>query len=155
MKHLHDIIRTKIQKLYNADFSPVISPAPKRELGEYCISIFPLAKPLGKTPNIIASEIAEVLSQNKEIFISTNAIGGYVNFFLSDTVWMETFKSLQFPEQVKPGKGPTMVVDYIGANVGKPLHIGHICTPSIGQVICNVYRHLGYNVIGDSHFGDW
>jgi arginyl-tRNA synthetase len=46
-------------------------------------------------------------------------------------------------------------VDYIGANVGKPLHIGHICTPSIGQTICNIYKHLGYNVIGDSHFGDW
>ena len=49
----------------------------------------------------------------------------------------------------------SIIVDYIGANAGKPLHIGHICTPSIGQVIANIYRHLGYRVIGDSHFGDW
>jgi arginyl-tRNA synthetase len=46
-------------------------------------------------------------------------------------------------------------VDYIGANAGKPLHIGHLCTPSVGQAICNIHYHLGYKVIGDSHFGDW
>jgi arginyl-tRNA synthetase len=46
-------------------------------------------------------------------------------------------------------------VDYIGANAGKPLHIGHLCTPSVGQAICNIHDHLGYKVIGDSHFGDW
>ena len=40
-------------------------------------------------------------------------------------------------------------------NVGKPPHIGHICTPFIGQSIINTARHLGYTVIGDSHIGDW
>lgn len=66
---------------------------------------------------------------------------------------MDIFQSTA--NQESKAKNETIIVDYIGANVGKPLHIGHICTPSIGQVICNVYRHLGYDVIGDSHFGDW
>ena len=55
----------------------------------------------------------------------------------------------------KEKKNETVVVDYIGANAGKPLHIGHICTPSVGQTIINIHEYLGYDVIGDSHFGDW
>lgn len=52
-------------------------------------------------------------------------------------------------------KSKTIVVDYFGANVGKPLHIGHLCAPSIGQAIINAYRHRGFQVIGDMHQGDW
>lgn len=155
MNTIQELIQETILALYHRDFSPEISPAPKPELGEYCINIFPLAKPLGKAPNIISEEVASRLAQSSNIFRSTSATGGYVNFFLTDTIWLDIFRDVAYKEQVKHGKGPTIVVDYIGANVGKPLHIGHICTPSIGQTICNVYRHLGYIVIGDSHFGDW
>ncbi|MCD5380373.1 arginine--tRNA ligase, partial [Candidatus Gracilibacteria bacterium] len=56
---------------------------------------------------------------------------------------------------IESGKGKSIYVDYIGANVGKPLHIGHMCTPNQGQVMINVYKKLGYNVISDSHIGDW
>jgi arginyl-tRNA synthetase len=76
-----------------------------------------------------------------------------VNLFLADGVWMDIFQSTA--NQEPKAKNETIIVDYIGANAGKPLHIGHICTPSIGQVICNLYRHLGYRVISDSYFGDW
>lgn len=40
-------------------------------------------------------------------------------------------------------------------NVGKPPHIGHICTPLLGQAMINMLRFMGYHVIGDSHLGDW
>lgn len=164
MKILNPIITSTIQSLYNSDYSPDITPAPKAELGEYCINVFPLAKTAWKAPNIISAEIATELAKHTDIFTSTNATGGYVNFFLTDRVWIDMFQKLplqreyreagrDFVSEENPQK--TIVVDYIGANVGKPLHIGHICTPSIGQVICNVYHHLGYRVIGDSHFGDW
>lgn len=53
------------------------------------------------------------------------------------------------------GASETIVVDYIGMNVGKPPHIGHICTPLLGQSIINALRYAGYTVIGDSHLGDW
>lgn len=80
-------------------------------------------------------------------------MGGYVNFFLTNASWMDLFASLS--TQGKAANNETVVVDYIGANAGKPLHIGHLCTPSIGQSIVNTHEHLGYTVIGDSHFGDW
>jgi arginyl-tRNA synthetase len=155
MQHIQKLISTALKSLYGIDFTPEISPAPKPELGEYCVNIFPIVKSIGKAPNVISEEVAVELAKSGDIFRSTSATGGYVNFFLADTVWLELFREMSNKEQVKPGAWATIVVDYIGANVGKPLHIGHICTPSIGQTICNVYQHLGYKVIGDSHFGDW
>lgn len=153
MKNIQSIITTTIYSLYNTEFSPEISTAPKPELGEYCINIFPLAKTAGKAPPLIAEEVANALAKHSDIFASTSATGGYVNFFLTNSLWMEILESID--TEKKPKNNETIVVDYIGANVWKPLHIGHICTPSIGQTICNVYSYLGYDVIGDSHFGDW
>ena len=185
MQRIQSIITEALHTLYGIESSPEITWAPKREYGEYCINVFPLAKPLGKSPNIIASEVALELAKYTEVFTSTSATGGYVNFFLTDSVWLWLFSVIAsetkwstaiqvlqkqntrfLPTQEwqkgnppiplsQGGIKPTIIVDYIGANAGKPLHIGHICTPSIGQTICNVYRHLGYRVIGDSHFGDW
>jgi arginyl-tRNA synthetase len=154
MQHINSLISQTIESLYQISFSPEITPAPKAELGEYCINIFPIVKTVAKAPQVLSTEVAEALAKHTDIFTSTNATGGYVNFFLTDSVWQEIFSSLH-QSTTPPVHDSTIVVDYIGANVGKPLHIGHICTPSIGQVICNVYRHLGYHVIGDSHFGDW
>ncbi len=154
MNTINSLITSTLRSLYNSDYTPEISVAPKPELGEYCINVFPLAKTAGKAPNLISEEVATELAKHTDVFVSTSANGGYVNFFLTDAVWLNLFASTK-NESPKTKNWETIVVDYIGANVGKPLHIGHICTPSIGQVICNTYRHLGYNVIGDSHFGDW
>ncbi|MDD2693999.1 MAG: arginine--tRNA ligase [Candidatus Gracilibacteria bacterium] len=154
MQNIQSFITNTIKSLYGVDFSLEISPAPKAELGEYCIGVFQLAKPVGKAPNMIAEELATELAKNTEFFVSTNSIGGYVNFFLTDSVWLLLFADLNQSGN-KPTNQQTIVVDYIGANIGKPLHIGHLCTPSIGQAIINIYRYLGYKVIGDTHVGDW
>ena len=154
MQHIQTLIQEVIRSLYNSEFTPEITPAPKPELGEYCINVFPIAKDAKIAPPVIAESISIELAKYNEIFRGTSATGGYVNFFLADSVWIGLFATLEEP-QVRETQDTSIIVDYIGANAGKPLHIGHICTPSIGQVICNVYRHLGYRVIGDSHFGDW
>ncbi len=153
MQHLSSLISSTIHSLYSLDFMPEISPAPKKELGEYCVNIFPIVKQVGKAPNIISEEVAKELAKQSEIFKWTSATGGYVNFFLTDTVWWEIFWSLDIGAKEKNNE--TIVVDYIGANIGKPLHIGHLCTPSIGQSIINTHKHLGYRVISDTHIGDW
>ena len=145
MQTVKTALKETFQTLYGIDIVPDMSIAPKPELGEYCINVFPLAKTLGKAPNIISEEVTKNLEAKKDIFVSTSATGGYVNFFLTNTIWGGIFSEITSAKHAK--KNETIVVDYIGANVGKPLHIGHICTPSVGQAICNVYRHLGYEVI--------
>lgn len=73
MQSIQSLIRATIQSLYGVDFTPEISPAPKPELGEYCIGVFQLAKPLGKAPNMIAEELATELAKHTEIFTSTSS----------------------------------------------------------------------------------
>ena len=49
----------------------------------------------------------------------------------------------------------TIMVDYGGANVAKPLHVGHLRSAVIGESIKRMGRFLGHNMIGDVHLGDW
>ena len=49
----------------------------------------------------------------------------------------------------------TIVVDYGGANVAKPLHVGHLRSAVIGESVKRMGRALGHNMIGDVHLGDW
>lgn len=126
---------------------------PKKELGDFALNVFPYAKITKLAPPVVAEKFAEGLRNRPEYFKEVSIMGGYVNFFLTNVAWADIFNSLSIED--KPKKNETVVVDYIGANAGKPLHIGHVCTPSIGQTILNTHKYLGYNIIGDSHFGDW
>lgn len=155
MQNIQSIINSVIGKLYNSDYIPEITIAPKPELGEYCINVFPLAKTAWKAPNIISAEVATELAKHTDVFFSTNATGGYVNFFLTDNIWMRAFQSIDNSVARQLENPETIVVDYIGMNVGKPPHIGHICTPLQGQSIINTLKFQWYHVIGDSHLGDW
>ena len=49
----------------------------------------------------------------------------------------------------------TIIVDYGGANVAKPLHVGHLRSAVIGESIKRIGKFMGHNMIGDVHLGDW
>lgn len=125
---------------------------PKPELGDVAINVFGLSKTLCEVPNAISTKLAEAISADDR-FESAQGMGGYVNVKLSGELGKMILESLT--TQKHPANNETIIVDYIGANAGKPLHIGHICTPSVGQALIGAHEYLGYNVIGDSHFGDW
>ena len=55
----------------------------------------------------------------------------------------------------EPEKKETIIVDYGGANVAKPLHVGHLRSAIIGESIKRMGRFMGYEMIGDVHLGDW
>ncbi len=154
MQDIQRIITEKIKGLYGVNFIPEITVAPKPELGEYCINVFPLAKTAGKAPNLLSEEIAAELTKESTIFNGTGATGGYVNFFLTDSVWWGIFESLSLLSP-KEKNGKKAIMEIFSLNVGKPLHIWHLCPTSTGQVIVNVHRYLGWEVIVDNHMGDW
>ena len=49
----------------------------------------------------------------------------------------------------------TIIVDYGGANVAKPLHVGHLRSAVIGESIKRIGKFMGHHMIGDVHLGDW
>ena len=134
-----------------------LSKPPKAEMWDFAFGVFPLAKIYKKSPNQIAEELLEKITKNKPNFIDkVEQAWPYLNFFLSKNAYSELFKNILNEKIENPeNKKRTIFIDYIWANVGKPLHIGHMCTPNLWQAIINVYKKLWYNVISDSHIGDW
>ncbi len=83
---------------------------------------------------------------------------GFINLKLSDSflkAYLEEMRTAPDFGVSKPGVGKTIVVDYGGANVAKPLHIGHLRPAIIGESLKRLYKFMGYHTIGDVHLGDW
>ncbi len=151
--HLQDVIKQK----YGLELNPItLNTPPKKELWDVAFGTFPLAKELKKSPQDIATQLAETLWEDTSKLIkSVTADGPYVNIFVAGASFLWDFIELtQIPKNTQSERW-TVIIDYIGANVGKPLHIWHMVTPSIWQVLVNAHKKLWYEVIADSHIGDW
>ncbi|MBQ3906504.1 MAG: arginine--tRNA ligase [Lachnospiraceae bacterium] len=116
------------------------------------------AKQYHKAPIMIANEVAAKLEGSK-VFAEAAAVApGFLNLkldkeFLKDI--LETMaKEPKFGMEIaaKPKK---IVIDYGGANVAKPLHVGHLRSAVIGESVKRINRYAGHEVIGDAHLGDW
>ncbi len=155
--HLNKIIK----ELYDIDLDIILEVPPKKELWDFCFPTFNLSKILKKSPIQIWQEIINFVNVNNNkylIFKDLTLFWPYLNFKIDSSVYTDIFiKSLKSKEFVKVycDKNETIIIDYIWANVWKPLHIWHMCTPNIWQAIINVYRRLWYKVIGDNHWWDW
>lgn len=159
---IQKLLKNSIQTLYNAEISEIaLEIPPKKELWDYAFWCFLLAKDLKKSPNLIAQELKDYIEQNisSENIKKLEIAGPYLNIFLDAESFVSSFESFMNQKSLYQGlensDNKTIHIDYIGANVWKPLHIGHMCTPNQGQVFVNLFKKLDYNVVADSHLGDW
>ncbi|TSC86748.1 MAG: arginyl-tRNA synthetase [Microgenomates group bacterium Gr01-1014_16] len=90
--------------------------------------------------------------QPDDMIERTEKVGGFTNIWLKNE-WLISQLSIVPKKREKNGK--TMVIDYSAPNIAKPFGIGHLRSTIIGQALYNVYKYLGYEVIGDNHLGDW
>jgi len=162
MQKILDIITAKMQKAfeeagYEASFGRVtVSNRP--DLCEYqCNGALAAAKTYKCAPIQIAKAVAEKLDAGDFSMIDA-VMPGFINLKLSDAFlrsYLEQMRTSEAFGVVKTGTGKTIVVDYGGPNVAKPLHIGHLRSAIIGESIKRLYKFFGYNTIGDIHLGDW
>jgi len=162
MEKILDIISKKMQQAfqdagYDASYGRVtVSNRP--DLCEYqCNGALAAAKAYKCAPIQIANAVAEKL--NADDFSMIDAVmPGFINLKLSDkflTDYLESMRTAVDFGVEKEGTGKTVVVDYGGPNVAKPLHIGHLRSAIIGESIKRLFKFFGYNAIGDIHLGDW
>ena len=145
-EYLENLTNTKVE----------LTPPPNPSLGDFAFPVFELAKKEKKNPVQIATNLLEKINQNKPEFIKeVKQAWPYLNFTLADNYYVNLTKTFNIDFKNPDNSQKTIFIDYIGANVGKPLHIGHMCTPNLGQTIINTYRKLWYNVVSDSHIWDW
>ena len=162
MKKILDIITAKMEKAfadagYEASFGRVtVSNRP--DLCEYqCNGALSAAKQYKCAPIAIANAVAEKLDAADFSMIEA-VMPGFINLKLSDAflqAYLEQMRTAPDFGVEKIGAGQTIVVDYGGANVAKPLHIGHLRPAIIGETLKRLHKFLGYHTIGDVHLGDW
>ena len=162
MKRILDIITEKMQQAfvdagYDASFGRVtVSNRP--DLCEYqCNGALAAAKQYKCAPIQIAKAVLEKLDA-ADYSLAEAVMPGFINLKLSDAflkAYLEEMRTAPDFGVQKIGEGKTIVVDYGGPNVAKPLHIGHLRSAIIGEALKRLYKYLGYNAIGDIHLGDW
>lgn len=131
-----------------------------KEMGDYSLPCFKLAKEMKKAPQIIANEIKEKLNISQNIVKEIDVVNGYLNFYINPkaifkTVFEEIENSGIEYGRSKKAKEKNIVIDYSAPNIAKPFHIGHLRSTVIGGALYKIYEFLGYNVIGINHLGDY
>ncbi len=129
------------------------------DLCEYqCNGAMAGAKKYRKAPFLIAQEVVERLDGNP-LFERVSAVKpGFINLTVSGSALCAYLNQMRTQERFgvsRPDSPETIVLDYGGPNVAKPLHVGHLRSAIIGESIKRIGRYLGHTVIGDVHLGDW
>ena len=136
----------------------IIIEIPKdRTLGDYAMPCFGLAKKLHQNPNVIASNILDKIDKSK--FDNIEIKNGYINFFLNKKEVVKSVITSIINEKdnyasSNIGNGKNIVIDYSAPNIAKPFGVGHLRSTVIGNALKNIYKKLGYNVIGINYLGD-
>ena len=163
MKKLIDLISAEVSSAfeaagYDAQYGKVtVSNRP--DLGEYqCNGAMPAAKAYRKAPFMIANDVAAKLADNPA-FASVEAVNpGFLNLRMAPEFVSDYLNRMAAEERfgLEADENPrSIVIDYGGPNVAKPLHVGHLRSAIIGESIKRIYRYFGNHVIGDIHMGDW
>lgn len=162
MERILDLITAKMQAAFEqAGYDPSfgrVTVSNRPDLCEYqCNGALAAAKKYKCAPIQIAKAVAEQLDK-ADYDMCEAVMPGFINLKLSGSFlasYLEQMRTAPDFGVEKIGTGKTVVVDYGGANVAKPLHIGHLRPAIIGETLKRLYKFLGYNTIGDVHLGDW
>ncbi len=164
MKELIEIITEEVKRAFkNAGYDEKYgktSLSNRPDLCEFqCNGALAAAKEYKKVPIMIAGDVAKEL-ENSEIFSSVEAVNpGFLNFKIND-LYLGEYVNEMFKDTERFGleecdNPMTIVIDYGGPNVAKPLHVGHLRSAVIGESVKRISKFIGHNVIGDVHLGDW
>ncbi len=123
-----------------------------------CNGAMAAAKLAKKSPRDIAGFIVRELAGNPDIELADIAGPGFINLIPSDALLKSRIDDLAADERVGARNAQTLekiIVDFGGANVAKPMHVGHLRSAVIGETLKRLLRFRGHTVIGDVHLGDW
>ena len=164
MKKFLDLITEEVTKAftecgYDAKYAKVtLSNRP--DLCEYqCNGAMAASKEYKKAPFMIADEVAAKLVTNPMFSMAESVKPGFLNLKIDEAYLASYIEKMSADEGrfgCEKSKCPkTIIVDYGGPNVAKPLHVGHLRSAIIGESIKRIGKFMGHNMIGDVHLGDW
>ena len=163
MKKLTDYMAEELSAAFEkAGYDPSygkVGVSNRPDLCEYqCNGAMAGAKAYKKAPFMIADDVVGNLADSKVFSMKEMVKPGFINLKVSEEFLADYLKEMEKDEKLgaDTAKEPkTIVIDYGGPNVAKPLHVGHLRSAIIGESIKRIGRYVGHKVIGDVHLGDW
>ncbi len=162
MKKLISLLQDRMEKAfqecgYDNEYGKVIN-SNRPDLCEFqCDGALAAAKRYKKPPFIIAEEVVEKCKDYKEFEKIEMIKPGFININVSKDLLTNYCNRIMNEEKFgcQMYKNKTVVIDYGGPNIAKPLHVGHLRPAIIGESIKRIHKFFDNNVIGDVHLGDW
>ena len=139
------------------DVENALETPKEAKLGDICLPCFKFARTMHIAPPAIAQKLLPRV-ESLPFVEKVEVVGGYLNvFFDRNTVAKMALASANDDKvgSSDEGAGKTICIDYSSVNIAKPFHIGHLSTTVIGGALYRIFEHLGYNVVGINHLGDW
>lgn len=164
MKEILELITDEMKKAfvkagYDDKFA-LVSLSNRPDLCEYqCNGAMPAAKVYHKAPLEIAKDVVKAL-EDSNVFASVEAVKpGFINLKIQEAYLSDYVNAMRIDKErlgsEKTSSSKTIIIDYGGPNVAKPLHVGHLRSAVIGESIKRLLKFQGHKVIGDIHLGDW
>ncbi|MDO5538927.1 MAG: arginine--tRNA ligase [Eubacteriales bacterium] len=143
---------------YDAKYAKVtVSNRP--DLCEFqCNGAMAAAKAYKKAPIMIANDVIAGVQESSMFEMAEAVNPGFINLKISGTYLAEYMNQMHGDENLSVEKAAVpkkIIIDYGGANVAKPLHVGHLRSAIIGESLKRMGRFMGHEVTGDVHLGDW
>lgn len=143
---------------YEESFAKVVL-SNRPDLCEYqCNGAMAAAKAYKKKPIDIANDVVEKLKDSRMFSAVDAVMPGFINIRLNEDFLADYMNQMAAADKLgieAPEKPETIMVDYGGANVAKPLHVGHLRSAVIGESVKRMGNFVGHHMIGDVHLGDW
>lgn len=163
MKKILDLITEEMEQAFaDAGYEKELARVTlsnRPDLCEYqCNGAMAGAKKYHKAPIMIAEEVVAKIPENGYISGAEAVKPGFINLKTNPAAVADYLNQMEADEKLgaEEVENPkTIVIDYGGPNVAKPLHVGHLRSAVIGESVKRIARYMGHNVTGDIHMGDW
>ena len=163
MKKLMELMAEELASAFEkAGYDPEygkVTVSNRPDLCEYqCNGAMAGAKAYKKAPFMIADDVVVYLKESKIFSMAEVVKPGFINLRVKEEFLADYLKEMGADPKysVQTAESPkTIIIDYGGPNVAKPLHVGHLRSAIIGEALKRMGRFMGHKVIGDVHLGDW
>ncbi len=155
--------------LNDVDFNSfIVEPAKEKSHGDLACNIaMTLSKKFASIPDLnnprkLALKLNEVILQNKAgnaDYITKLEIAGpgFINIFLNNKIFYQILNELlkdQKFEYPNLGKGQKVNLEYASPNPTGPIHVGHTRGAIYGDVLANLLKKVGYDVLKEYYIND-
>ena len=103
--------------------------------------------------NSIKEEISKSLNLSGIVDIFDFAKNLFINIHINAESILENLEDVK--NNVLGENKESVIIDYGGPNIGKPLHVGHLRPLNIGRSIYLTNKITGNDINSDIHLGDW